>query len=85
MKDRCYTENDKSFKNYGGRGIKIFGEWIYGFEKFRKYVEINLWDRPEGYSIDRINNDGNYEPGNIRWATAQQQANNKRTHANTHK
>ena len=78
IKDRCFRKTDKSFKNYGGRGITICHKWKHSFNEFRNYIEKTLGKRPIKYSLDRINNDGNYEPGNVRWATAITQARNKR-------
>lgn len=77
IKGRCRNENDASFKNYGGRGIKLFVGWN-GFIPFMKYIHENLGERPIKHSIDRINNDGDYEPGNVKWSTQEEQANNKR-------
>lgn len=74
MKDRCYNENNERYSYYGGRGIKICDRWLESFENFVK--DMPPIPGPK-YSIDRINNDGNYEKGNCRWATAKQQANNK--------
>ena len=70
-KQRCNTPNHKSWKCYGGRGIKFL---FTSFEQF--FAELGK--RPKGKSLDRKNNNGNYEPGNIRWATWKQQANNRR-------
>lgn len=74
MKTRCYNKNNKSYKNYGARGIKVCDGWLNSFENFY----IDMGPKPKGYSLDRINNDGDYEPSNCRWATALQQANNRR-------
>lgn len=73
--DRCCNPADKGYKNYGGRGITICDKWRKSFKAFYDYIG----SRPSPkHSIDRINNDGNYEPGNIRWASKKVQANNSR-------
>jgi hypothetical protein len=74
MKKRCLNPNTKQFSDYGGRGIIICSEWINSFETF--YADMGK--RPEGCSLDRINNEGNYEPSNCRWATRIEQCRNKR-------
>ena len=79
MKFRTQNKTSNSYLAYGGRGITMCKEWVDSFEAFEKYVLANLGDRPEGSSIDRIDNDGNYEEGNIRWATAEVQGQNRRT------
>ena len=74
MKNRCLNKKSPSQKYYFRRGIKICREWQNSFEKFFQHIG----PKPEGdYSLDRINNDGNYEPGNVRWATRKQQINNR--------
>ena len=76
MKGRCLNKNDPAFKNYGGRGIKVCARWKKSFENFF----ADMGPRPSlDYGIDRINNNGNYEPSNCRWATAKEQSSNKRT------
>jgi len=79
IKFRTQNKTSNSYKNYGARGIKMWEEWIDNYEKFEEYVNENLGDRPEESSIDRIDNDKGYEPGNIRWATAEIQGQNRRT------
>lgn len=74
MRDRCKNPANHAYKNYGGRGISVCARW----DSFELFVE-DLGDKPgPSYSIDRINNDGNYEPGNIRWATPLEQVRNRR-------
>lgn len=77
MKRRCYSPKRKSdYKDYGARGIRVCDEW-------HDYVQFRAWAMDNGYkddlSIDRINVNGNYEPGNCKWSTTLEQANNKRS------
>lgn len=76
MMDRCYRERSAVFKHYGGRGITVCDAW-HDFETFAKDIEA-LGPCPEGYSMDRIENDEGYRPGNIRWADQMTQLRNRR-------
>lgn len=75
MKVRCYLVKHPSFKNYGGRGIRVCDQWINSFETFLK----DVGPRPSSdYSLERKENDGHYDPGNVGWATRSEQARNQR-------
>ena len=78
MKKRCYTKSEQSYKLYGGRGIEVCDVWKNDFRAFYNDVSTLPHFNEPGYSLDRIDNDGNYEPGNVRWADRIAQANNKR-------
>lgn len=75
IRQRCYNTNDAQYFRYGGRGIKLCDEW-------QDFVNFKTWSENNGYSslltIDRINNDGNYEPSNCRWADMKTQTRNRR-------
>ena len=74
MKQRCLNPNNTHYKDYGGRGIKVCDRWM----EFTNFYE-DMGKRPEGLTLDRINNDGSYEPSNCRWADWYTQTRNTRT------
>ena len=79
MKTRCGNPNNNRWKYYGGRGISVCNEWVNNFSAFFDHIG----PRPSPvHSIDRINNDGDYEPGNVKWSTPSEQARNRRKKKN---
>lgn len=76
IKTRCFNSNYKYYKNYGGRGITVCDRWLESYSNFLE--DVGRAPSPH-YSIDRIDNDGNYEPDNCRWATSAEQSRNQRT------
>lgn len=76
MKKRCYNINHPSFKDYGARGITVCNEWVNNPEAFIRWAKENGYKK--GLQLDRIENDGNYEPANCRFATRKVNSNNKR-------
>lgn len=84
-KQRCYNPNDARYSTYGARGIKFCDEWVENYTAFKEYVLTNLGEKPksssknrgDGYSLDRIDVNKGYEPGNLRWSDFITQSNNK--------
>jgi hypothetical protein len=75
MRDRCNNPQSRYYKNYGGRGIKVCNRWLHNYKNFLS----DMGRRPSHeYTLDRINNDGNYSPNNCRWTDWKTQNNNKR-------
>lgn len=74
VKERCSNPNCRQFKHYGGRGITMCERWACSYENFVS----DMGRCPDGFSIERINNDGNYEPSNCRWASQKEQCQNTR-------
>jgi hypothetical protein len=74
MRARCLQKNNRSYQNYGGRGIAICERW----DSFENFL-ADLGERPEGYSIERKDVNGNYEPGNCMWLETPKQARNRRS------
>jgi hypothetical protein len=77
LKARCINPDHRAYLNYGGRGIRVYGAWIDDFEAFLSYVGPRPTPR---HSLDRIDVDDGYRPGNVKWATWKKQANNRRPH-----
>lgn len=74
MKSRCFNQTRKDYPQYGGRGISICDRWL---EDFWNFVS-DMGDRPDGYTLDRVDVDDNYQPNNCRWASRLEQTRNRR-------
>lgn len=75
--DRCTDPNNRDFKNWGGRGISVYPPWEDDIGLFITYLD-SLGPCPAGWSLDRINNEMDYQPGNLKWSSPKEQANNRR-------
>ena len=79
MKHRCYCPTANGYKDYGGRGITIYQPWLDNPASFDEYILSTIGPCPPGHVIDRIDNDGNYEPGNLRWLSMADSNRNRRS------
>jgi len=80
MRSRCYCATNNDYHHYGGRGIVVCKRWRISFENFL----ADMGERPQGLSLERMNNSGNYTPTNCKWATQTEQVHNRRPNHNAH-
>lgn len=76
MKERCRNKNNPLFHRYGGRGISVCSRWLEHGTGFKNFLS-DMGERPQGFTLERINNDGNYEPSNCKWASRKEQQRNQ--------
>lgn len=82
IKRRCFNKNQDAYKHYGGRGITIYFKWLNDFNAFESWIIENIGHRPTPkHSLDRIKNNEDYKPNNLRWSTQKEQTNNQRRNA----
>lgn len=81
MIGRCYHKHNSAYKYYGAKGVRVYDRWLKDINSFINYVEKLPHAGEDGYTLDRLDGEGDYEPGNVRWATPLQQAANR---SNTH-
>jgi len=74
IKTRCYNKNTDAYYWYGARGVVMCDRWLNSFEDFVK----DVGEKPNGKTLDRIDNNGDYEPNNVKWSTPKEQSNNRR-------
>ena len=82
MTHRCYNESNAGFINYGARGIIVCDRWLHGEDGKHPCLCFaeDMGERPEGFTLDRVDNDGNYEPSNCKWSSKSDQMKNRRSY-----